>query len=327
MNSKTVGKEWEEALSEKGIESLYIDRDSRSSLDIEEKYKWDYLQERGNLGQYRVLISTSVLDNGFSIKDKEVKNIALFTDDKIEFLQELGRVRLEPNQKVKIYISKMNGKGRIHPNTWKNILNVFAVYYGSDKIKEFGYPSAEVEADPIRAIDMLEGDGFVGKKRVEINGEIMQKPYINNLARYVARLIRKEAEEFEELKSVYQDEARILYKQRWLFGEEVAQVVDLEIPTGERAVQCIETLVSEYENIVFEEGSDQFIKFTEKLQKLYKQLLPKDKSINTGRNHPKWTHRAVNNHLKSLSEEWGEVPVYQLEKIETGEYKLVRSDH
>ena len=43
----------------------------------------------------KVLLTTSVLDNGVSVKDKDVKNIVIMTEAEISFKQMLGRVRCE----------------------------------------------------------------------------------------------------------------------------------------------------------------------------------------------------------------------------------------
>lgn len=51
-----------------------------------------------------VLITTSVLDNGISIHDPDVENIAIFTTAKSSFLQMLGRVRTESTKKVKLLL-------------------------------------------------------------------------------------------------------------------------------------------------------------------------------------------------------------------------------
>lgn len=49
----------------------------------------------------RVLITTSVLDNGVSIKDEDVENLAVLTESQVSFLQMVGRIRIE-NDKRKI---------------------------------------------------------------------------------------------------------------------------------------------------------------------------------------------------------------------------------
>lgn len=52
----------------------------------------------------RVLLTTSVLDNGVSIHDSEVGNIVIATDSKLSFLQMLGRVRSESSESCCLYI-------------------------------------------------------------------------------------------------------------------------------------------------------------------------------------------------------------------------------
>ena len=51
----------------------------------------------------KVLLTTSVLDNGVSIHDQEVENIAIITESKVSFLQMLGRVRSESTKGIKLY--------------------------------------------------------------------------------------------------------------------------------------------------------------------------------------------------------------------------------
>ena len=52
----------------------------------------------------KILITTSVLDNGVSIKDPEVENIIIFTESEISFKQMLGRMRVESiNEKLNLY--------------------------------------------------------------------------------------------------------------------------------------------------------------------------------------------------------------------------------
>lgn len=51
----------------------------------------------------KVLITTSVLDNGVSIESSEVGNIAIITESQISFLQMLGRVRVGYAEKCNLY--------------------------------------------------------------------------------------------------------------------------------------------------------------------------------------------------------------------------------
>lgn len=52
----------------------------------------------------QILISTSVLDNGVNIKDSSVKNVVVDLLDKTEMIQMLGRVRVECEQTINLYI-------------------------------------------------------------------------------------------------------------------------------------------------------------------------------------------------------------------------------
>lgn len=50
----------------------------------------------------KILITTSVLDNGVSIEDEEVGNAVIVTDSQISFLQMLGRIRAGYGERIKL---------------------------------------------------------------------------------------------------------------------------------------------------------------------------------------------------------------------------------
>lgn len=52
----------------------------------------------------KILITTSVLDNGVSIHDRDVGNIVLATESKISFLQMIGRIRTENTDGCNVYL-------------------------------------------------------------------------------------------------------------------------------------------------------------------------------------------------------------------------------
>ena len=52
----------------------------------------------------KILITTSVLDNGVSIHDAEVGNLVIATENKVSFIQMLGRIRGEKNSQCRLYI-------------------------------------------------------------------------------------------------------------------------------------------------------------------------------------------------------------------------------
>lgn len=58
-----------------------------------------------NAQSARVLIATSVMDNGINLKDERLNNLIVFADNETEFIQMLGRKREIGNQ-VNLYIFK-----------------------------------------------------------------------------------------------------------------------------------------------------------------------------------------------------------------------------
>lgn len=333
VTSKDKGKNMKKELTDASISTLYIDRDTRNCNDIETRQVWERIQETGDLGNSKVLITTSVLDNGFSIHDKNVKNIVLFAEDKTEFLQELGRVRLEQGQKVKVYFSRMTKNGRLHPNNRDTILNVFAQYYGNKAIVEYPYPDAEISASPISVLKwQLSPDsniGFVNAENAKTeDGKNALKPYINNLARWTARKMIEESAEYDKLIAENEDLASVLYKARWLSAEpdkltfDNLHVPDIDRPNNERSLKEVEAFLEPYlGKVLKEDNKDEeteeiksFEEFSIDFQKLYLKLYPKDKSTNNGANRICMKSSAINTRLENLHKDISGLPDYVLEK-------------
>lgn len=58
----------------------------------------------GNRLPVKILITTSVLDNGVSIHDPDVGNVVIATESRISFLQMLGRVRGELSEEIRLFL-------------------------------------------------------------------------------------------------------------------------------------------------------------------------------------------------------------------------------
>lgn len=58
----------------------------------------------------KILITTCVLDNGVSIHDPEVGNLAILTDDPISFKQMVGRIRTEHSNHINMYFLTRSSK-------------------------------------------------------------------------------------------------------------------------------------------------------------------------------------------------------------------------
>lgn len=97
VSSRSKGGSLRENLQKSGIKVSFLTSESKEMKtykDIVEKEKFEE----------QVLISTAVLDNGINIKDSQLKNVVIDVLDRTEFLQMLGRVRIEEKMKINLYI-------------------------------------------------------------------------------------------------------------------------------------------------------------------------------------------------------------------------------
>lgn len=87
---------------------LYFDAEKKKQVYDKDKPElnafWNSLLTKNEFEQ-QVLITTSVLDCGINIEDKSVKNIVICTEDRTEFVQMLGRRRLNgENDRIKLWV-------------------------------------------------------------------------------------------------------------------------------------------------------------------------------------------------------------------------------
>lgn len=102
INSKAKG----ELLAEKMMKTGRVDKREIMILNSDNiDGESDYVQNLaiGHKMLSKILITTSVLDNGVSIHDSEVGNVVIETESKIEFLQMLGRIRSESIDNCRLY--------------------------------------------------------------------------------------------------------------------------------------------------------------------------------------------------------------------------------
>ena len=100
IDDKKMAESISEKLKEKGIRGNEIAVISADNIDGDEmRHVVDPLVMTNKVTA-RVLLTTSVLDNGVSIHDKDVDMIAIVTDSKTSFLQMLGRVRADQEGKA-----------------------------------------------------------------------------------------------------------------------------------------------------------------------------------------------------------------------------------
>lgn len=102
LNNKEKGKALAERLIRTGkIEKKDIEILNSDNLDEDGEVVQNLAI--GNTLKNKILITTSVLDNGVSIHDPEVGNLVVETESKIEFLQMIGRIRRENTNECKLY--------------------------------------------------------------------------------------------------------------------------------------------------------------------------------------------------------------------------------
>lgn len=56
------------------------------------------------------MLATTVIDNGINIVDREVKNVVIDFHDQINIIQPLGRKRIQPGEKITLYIRRPTQK-------------------------------------------------------------------------------------------------------------------------------------------------------------------------------------------------------------------------
>lgn len=87
--------------SELGKDSIFID----ASIREREPHIFESLAQT-EMFEKKVLISTSVLDNGISFHDPMLKNIVIESSDPVQIKQMLGRKRIQAGEIVNLYIKK-----------------------------------------------------------------------------------------------------------------------------------------------------------------------------------------------------------------------------
>ena len=109
INNKAKG----ELLAEKMIKTGRVDKRDIMILNSDNiDGESDYVQNLaiGHKMLSKILITTSVLDNGVSIHDPEVGNVVIETESKLEFLQMLGRIRSESTDYCRLYFVQRDKK-------------------------------------------------------------------------------------------------------------------------------------------------------------------------------------------------------------------------
>lgn len=144
-----------------------LKKELESSLSCKESYNQDlvafitsgYKSDPDSMNQVKsiisdrkqsakILIATSVLDNGISLEDEELRNMIIIADTETEFIQMLGRKRKD-NQRLKLYIYKQDKdyftkRNRIAKKR-EEFVNDYYVHVGKE-VMSCIYPNVPIQA-------------------------------------------------------------------------------------------------------------------------------------------------------------------------------------
>lgn len=341
VTSKAMGlslcKELNDGKAAKPI-AAFIDAQSRVSDDYTIQVLWKRLCATGRFPG-KVLITTSVLDNGFSIKDPEVANVVLFTNNKSEFLQELGRCRLGPGQRINVFIKKLDGASLSRLQQDFSVKNgVILSFCGDKDTARLGESDAYyTEGDPIRTFQLLWNPGpnpCRGFIHPAETSDHKIYPQINTMARWRTKLLGKQLQKYEALFKKNEGMAPIWCKEDWLGGEggtedtRYAKERDLDIDSFQLALEKLEAFLDEQvaSGNEFIDGEEDFTEFSKQFVKLYLAAYKRDKSINISRAKKDGIGvQSINNHLQKLFDDGIRFELVQVKGARKNTWVLQRS--
>ena len=109
--SNRTGNKIADVLKNKGVDVLFLSRNKLKNSKEREEYDYIIKNETPNK---RVIVSTSLLDNGINLQNQNKKtnekvlNIVIDTIDRVEFIQMLGRIRAGKNDEINLYITEQS---------------------------------------------------------------------------------------------------------------------------------------------------------------------------------------------------------------------------
>ena len=101
INDSIKGQQYAQQLNDLDIEAVFVNSSLKNKSVVKEQLK---KLESQQCFSCRVLSSTSILDCGVNIIDDTVQNVAIFELGKTRFIQMLGRVRVQANRKIRLFI-------------------------------------------------------------------------------------------------------------------------------------------------------------------------------------------------------------------------------
>lgn len=138
VDSIKKGRNIHRSLKNSGIDAVFIESKWVDSYDELILDTVGNMVKEQKFGDKQVVIATSVIDNGVSIHDMELRNLVIMADTKEQFIQMLGRKRVDYNKdekpkRINLYILKSNKKTfKRRMLDAENNLACIAKYYNED---------------------------------------------------------------------------------------------------------------------------------------------------------------------------------------------------
>lgn len=280
VSGKAKGREIADKINKKYIEvrgkdygkiASFISAEYRNENEKEMQEVMDEITDKEDVNA-KVIVTTSVLDNGINLKSKELLHVVINTDNKTSFIQMLGRKRLLTNEdKVNLYISA-------------NGINFF-----ENRVKKI-----ENTLDIINQVSHAEFDRYMTKNMLSKESSsnafrtvaFFMTEYVNNTARAYYRISELSIHQLQLMYKNYQeiieklnnDENAFIYEQLSWIGLQYDETKWLCDTSREQKKVKVDYILSRYENRVLNE--DEFEQMLEEIKPILRTV---DSTIRSNR--------------------------------------------
>lgn len=240
-------KEATDTKEKEKIEKIEVKLLSAGYHDLAEKAKEKEAIEKDEMQRANVLIATSVMDNGISLKDIKLKNVIIIADTEVEFIQMLGRKRREIDEdNVNLHIFRY---GQAHFVNRKDYYsNLYNIVLDIEEKKEM-YNAQIFHNWLLKSIFEGNIDFDIARKILYVKqGNLyiseLAKKHIYNLLEYydsICKLFEKDGED-----------AFIKEQLRWLGCSEEdieEKILEWQLNEEEKAIKTINDTIGKLVNI------------------------------------------------------------------------------
>nr|WP_317325486.1 DEAD/DEAH box helicase [uncultured Flavonifractor sp.] len=277
VSSKENGKSMQKEL---GKDAVFISADSKGSDT------WNQLLSEEHFSS-QVMITTSVLDCGVNIHDDSLKHVVIPFEDRVSFMQALGRVRFKGRPNFTLYVKALS-KQRLNGLVQKNceLLSL------AKEIQTHTYNNSFVdrfrqENDIAKgALLYLDYKGSYTFNDLYYHKLRQQKTYYNQLARFIDQDGEYDESTFPHIVHQWLGQSDAYDEQNWL-GHNMIQ----------KSKQDLLTFLESYKGRCLNSESEQK-SFGETLYQFYKNITGSKKRDDRGDGYLKTA--ALNNCLKEM---------------------------